>query len=256
MPITLAHPIAAVPFARWFPLPALVAGSIAPDVGYYLPIPVSGTATHSALGVLCWNLPIGLALLLAFRLSAGPAATLVPWRVTLRPPTPSTQTRAAPTLLAIAIGATTHIVWDSFTHTAGFAVRHGDLLRATVIEPHKVYNVLGYVSSLLGTAAVAYLLFRHARRVRPDRVVSPARRRILGAALLSAPLLGAALAVGDPITRVSTYDLVRHVLVGATQATICAWIGYAAWWHLVLSGRRGRGPEAERGSGFRPRARR
>ncbi|MEV0550892.1 DUF4184 family protein [Nocardia salmonicida] len=70
MPITFAHPVAVLPFARYLPLPALVAGSIAPDVVYYLPGPLSGTTTHSVVGVLCWDLLIGLVLLVAFRLSA------------------------------------------------------------------------------------------------------------------------------------------------------------------------------------------
>lgn len=230
MPITLAHPIAVLPFARYLPVPALVAGAIAPDVVYYLPLPLDGSATHSPLGLLSWNLLLGLALLAAFRLSAPPALALSPYRVsrsTPAPPRPGGQPMA--TILALAVGAMTHLLWDSATQTAGFAVRHWELLRAPVLEPHRVYNVIGYLSSLVGTAVVAVLLVRNAHRHTPG-MARPWRRVIL-TVLVAAPVLGAVLAVDDPVTRTSGYDLVRHVIVGAAQGLGCAWTVYAlGWW--------------------------
>ena len=38
MPFTLAHPAAVLPLRRWLWFPGLVAGAVAPDVGYYLPV--------------------------------------------------------------------------------------------------------------------------------------------------------------------------------------------------------------------------
>lgn len=229
MPITFAHPVAVLPFARYLPLPALVAGSIAPDVVYYLPGPLSGTTTHSVVGVLCWDLLIGLVLLVAFRLSAGPASALLRLSPSSSPDSRSAGLEAVSTVTAIALGAATHVVWDSLTQTTGFAVQHSALLRTSVIEPHKTYNVLGYLSSLAGTAALAYLVVRRTRRtVRTP----PWTHRAVVAVLLAAPVIGAALAVDDPVTLVSTYDLIRHTIVGAAQATVVAWAVYAALWHL------------------------
>ncbi|MFE6925131.1 DUF4184 family protein [Nocardia sp. NPDC057663] len=230
MPITLAHPLAVLPFRRFFPLPALIAGSVAPDAVYYLPIPVSGSMTHSPFGVLGWDLAIGLALLPAFRLSAGPAAALLPYRVVL-PVHSGAWCRASSTIIALALGATTHIVWDSFTQTAGFAVQHWELLRAPVLEPHKAYNVLGYASSLVGTAVLAYILVRRARR-RPPTM--PARwRRVVITVLLLAPVAAVASAIDDPVSRTSTYDLIRHTIVGAAQGLGCAWMIYLLLWHIA-----------------------
>ncbi|MGY0498037.1 DUF4184 family protein [Nocardia sp. FBN12] len=229
MPITFAHPIAVLPFARYLPLAALVAGSIAPDVVYYLPGPLSGTTTHSVVGVLCWDLLIGLGLLLAFRLSVGPASTLLRLAPAATADSGSARFQVVATVAAIVLGATTHVIWDSFTQTSGFAVQHWDLLRTSAIEPHKTYNVLGYVSSLAGTATLAYLLVRRTRRP----VCAPTwSHRAVVAVLLAAPVIGAALAVDDPITRVSTYDLIRHTIVGAAQATVAAWTTYAVLWHV------------------------
>ncbi|MFD4432109.1 DUF4184 family protein [Nocardia sp. NPDC058497] len=234
MPITLAHPVAVLPFVRHFPVSALVAGSIAPDVVYYLPVPLSGSTTHSPLGVLSWDLVIGLALLPAFRLSAAPAAALLPYRVVLPAPVHSgVWRRASSTIIALMLGAMTHIVWDSFTRTTGFAVQHWDLLRAPVLEPHKAYNVLGYASSLVGTAVLAYVLVRRTRRRSPTMPV-PRRRAVL-TILLLAPVVAAASAVDDPVTRTSTYDLIRHTIVGAAQGLGCAWTIYLLLWHVTTA---------------------
>ncbi len=229
VPITFAHPVAVLPFARHLPLPALVAGSVAPDVVYYLPICLSGSTTHSAAGILWWDLLIGFALILAFRLSAGPAADLVALTCS-----PAADSRSSPrvvvsTVAAVLLGATTHVVWDSFTQTDGFAVEHWALLRTSVIEPHKTYNVVGYVSSIAGTALLAWLVIRHARRTLPTSIWSV---RPVVVVLLAAPALGAVFAVDDPITRASTYDLIRHTIVGAARAAIGGWAIYAALWHL------------------------
>ncbi|MFD6400850.1 DUF4184 family protein [Nocardia sp. NPDC060249] len=247
MPITFAHPVAVLPFARHLPLAALVAGSIAPDVAYYLPISLSGSATHSVAGVLWWDLLIGLALLVVFRLSAGPATALLPLSL---PSSRASRPRGLdviPTVIAVLLGAATHVIWDSFTQTAGFAVQHWDLLRTSVIEPHKTYNVLGYVSSLAGTATLAYLLVRRARRT---TVTATWMRGAVTVVLLAAPVIGAVLAVDDPVARASTYDLIRHMIVGAVRATAGAWAIYAALWHIragrVRSSRRVSAAEGER----------
>ncbi|MFE7717579.1 DUF4184 family protein [Nocardia rhizosphaerihabitans] len=234
MPFTLAHPLAVLPFRRFLPLPALIAGSVAPDVVYYLPIPVSGSTTHSPLGVLGWDLVIGLALLSAFRLSAGPAAALLPYRVVLPAPVHcGAWHRASSTIIALVLGATTHIVWDSFTQTGGFAVQHWDLLRAPVLEPHKAYNVLGYASSLVGMAVLAYVLVRRTRR-HPPTMPAPWRRAVL-TVLLLAPVAAAASAVDDPDTRTSTYDLIRHTIVGAAQGLVITWTISLLLWHVTTA---------------------
>ncbi|WP_280218566.1 DUF4184 family protein, partial [Nocardia neocaledoniensis] len=126
MPITFAHPVAVLPFARWLPLPALVAGAVAPDVVYYLPVPLSGSVTHSMVGVPVWDLLIGVGVLAAFRLSAGPAAALFPFRLAL--PTPRYSggpgRRAASIVVAVVVGAAPPMGGGCWTQTAGFAVKH------------------------------------------------------------------------------------------------------------------------------------
>ncbi|MFE3319758.1 DUF4184 family protein [Nocardia sp. NPDC059195] len=244
MPITFAHPIAVLPFARHLPLAALVAGSVAPDVVYYLPVSLSGSTTHSVIGILWWDLLVGLVVLSAFRFSEGPAGALLPLSLSVPAGSGRAWRGVARTVTAVLVGAATHVLWDSFTQTTGFAVQHWDVLRTTVVEPHKTYNVLGYVCSLAGTAALAYLLVRRTRRT---AAASMRWRWAVIAVLLAAATIGAGLSVDDPVTRVSTYDLVRHTIVGAAQATACAWVIYAVLWHIGASRARpsGRADAAE-----------
>ncbi|GAD87656.1 DUF4184 family protein [Nocardia asteroides NBRC 15531] len=282
MPITFAHPAAVLPFGRYLPMGALVAGALAPDVGYYLPIPVD-VNTHSLTGLLGVDLVLGLALLLGFRFSAGPAAALFPYRVALPVPLVTRPSADAPAdgvdrsasrstgrsagssrhrirlpprrsaagswcgmgaiVVAIWVGAATHLAWDSCTQTAGFVVRHWAALRAPVIGPHRVYNVVGYVSSVLGSLVLAWYVVRHARRESTVRSLFP-RRSVL-VILCAATALGATIAVDDPVTRTSAYDLVRHTIVGAAQGLGCAWTIYAVLWHVTTAGSRRRAPTAE-----------
>ncbi|WP_446221846.1 DUF4184 family protein [Nocardia sp. IBHARD005] len=235
MPITFAHPVAVLPFARHLPLPALVAGSVAPDVVYYLPVSLSGSVTHSVIGILWWDLVIGLVVLSAFRVSEGPAGALLPFSLSVPADSGPAWRSAVRTVAAVLVGAATHVLWDCFTQTTGFAVRHWDVLRTTVVEPHRTYNVLGYVCSLAATAALAYLLVRRTRRACRTASASLRWRWVFVAVLLAAATTGAGLAVGDPVTRVSTYDLVRHTIIGAAQAAACAWVIYAVLWHIGAS---------------------
>ena len=65
MPFTPSHAVAILPFART-PLPAaaLVIGSMAPDLQYFVPLGLTRHASHSWPGIITIDLPIGIAALL------------------------------------------------------------------------------------------------------------------------------------------------------------------------------------------------
>ncbi|MFC4123457.1 DUF4184 family protein [Nocardia rhizosphaerae] len=251
MPFTLAHPVAVLPFARLLPLPALIAGSIAPDAVYYLPIPFDGSLTHSATGVFGPDVLVGLALLLAGRISVAPARGLFASRLSL----PRQAISGGPVLLAgsivlaVVLGAATHVAWDSCTQATGFAVRHWPLLRTRVHGPHLTYNILGYLSSVLGTATLGYVLFRRRHRQLPTLPATV--RRPIRLALLVALVLGAGAAIDDPAARTSTYDLIRHTAVGGARAAAAAWLTYLVVWYCVLRHGLGLGLTEQCGPGSR-----
>ena len=120
MPFTLAHPAAVLPLLRGALVgAALVAGSLAPDVPYFLVdlgIPnsaqawyepfLNGTTSHSLAGVLTVDLPAALVLYLA-------------WLLVCRPLCGKPAARAGVGWIAVSLllGIATHLVWDELTWT-------------------------------------------------------------------------------------------------------------------------------------------
>ncbi|MCU1641859.1 MAG: hypothetical protein JWN03_2134 [Nocardia sp.] len=219
MPFTLAHPAAILPLRRALWFPGLVAGSIAPDIPYYIPVGAEAEFTHSLLG-LPLDLILGMSLLILAWLVHRPLLALLGKSAT---PPRTTPWRAT---LAIPVGALTHLAWDSFTHTNGIAVRHWEILRESVIGPHRVYNVFGYISSAAGVLILTWYAARWYRASAPAPP-APQRNWILTGLLLAA-VIGALLASSDPIVHVSLYDCVRHLLVAATQGAVLTFTAWAA----------------------------
>ncbi|UGT41391.1 DUF4184 family protein [Nocardia yamanashiensis] len=236
MPFTLAHPAAALPLRHRLPLPGLIAGTLAPDVVYYLPISMP-LPTHSLAGTVTSDLTVGLLLLAAlFGVAADPLTALAPdgWRRRIREP--EWDVRQLPRLAAAVVaGAITHVCWDSLVQRDGALVARWPWLRSTVIEPHKLYNVLGYLSSIGGLLALAFAAAGWYRRTppgppRPGLGRGP-RRWVLG---------GTGVFVAFGVTHALTayvrsggYDLVRAALVGAIRWGAVAFAIYAVAWHLV-----------------------
>ncbi|WP_194852753.1 DUF4184 family protein [Nocardia sp. SYP-A9097] len=222
MPFTLAHPAAVLPLARKLWLPGLVAGSIAPDVPYFLPVGVDGELTHSLLG-LPVDLALGVALLALGWVIHRPILGLLGKAAT---PPRTTWWRA---VAAITVGIPTHLAWDAFTHTDGPVVQHWELMREPVVGPHRVYNVIGYLSSIGGLLVLAWFSARWYHRAQPGPTAAQRNWVLTGIALVAAA--GALLASTDPVVDISLYDAVRHLLVGAIQSAAVAF----GVWALVAS---------------------
>lgn len=234
MPFTLAHPAAVLPLLRSPHFPALVAGSLAPDVVYYLPISMP-VRTHSPAGVLTADLLIGLVLLTVGRWLADPLTALASegWRRRIPPRRASI--RSGPAVFAVVVGACTHVLWDSVTQTGGAAVRRWEWLRGTVVEPHRVYNVLGYASSIGGLLALAVVAARWYRRT-PPGPARPGLARGPRRWVLTGTVLFVAFGVTHALTayvQPSGYDLLRGALIGAMRWGAVAFAMYAVAWHLA-----------------------
>lgn len=206
MPFTLAHPAAVLPLRRLgvaLALPPLVAGSMAPDLPYFLPLPGSLRGwTHSLGGAFTIDIVLAVGLLLFGLFVAVPVAALLParWAVLARSWTASAWPRSATGLLswyaALVAGALTHVVWDAFTHPDGWVVQRWSFLRREVTGL-PVEQWLQYVFSGLGMAVVAYGLWRAAGRVSaaPTGSQSAARRVLLVGAIVGAGVVGGVLKV-------------------------------------------------------------
>src|ERR1700679_114986 len=143
MPFTFAHPAAILPirsrFKKWIPLVPLVVGSLVPDAGYYLPMPEHYKETaHTFLGTLLPSLLVGSIVLLIFYWIAPEIVFLLPSPLRealepeLRPHRAISLREVLMAACGVALGAETHVLWDSFTHSTGWAVRRVPLLRGTL----------------------------------------------------------------------------------------------------------------------------
>ncbi len=209
MPFTPSHVAAALPLKGWLgpraDFAALAIGSMAPDLPYFLGLPLERAATHSLPGVLWFGLPMGLLTLLTWRsLLRRPARMLAPQsfgrRIPLAPPPAPTPVVAAS---SVALGALTHVLWDAFTHGNGFAVEELPILGQSLgslptYELH-AYRFLQHGSTLLGGVALIVAARRWRERlpalVRDDGVHAGTRQAARLATLLLPPLAGLAYAL-------------------------------------------------------------
>jgi uncharacterized protein DUF4184 len=171
MPYAFAHPAAVVPIAKALgrnAVPsALAVGSMIPDAWYLVPFLDRGDS-HDALGVLWFCLPAGLIVYAAFHLIfKQPMLALLPRNLAARLAAWTTPGLPAVPFLSVLVsllaGIATHLVWDAFTHTG-----HLPVLETKVFAGVRVHQLLQHGSTLLGTAFLAWWLWRKLRATKPQ----------------------------------------------------------------------------------------
>jgi len=162
MPFTLSHAAAALPFRKFKPVwPALVIGTFAPDLQYFIWISEEDRSGHHYPDVLIFTLPLALLVLWAFEcIVKGPVIELLPSGLQRR-----MQDKIAPLsfwgwrrfsaiVFWIAVGIATHLVWDQFTHGHSRLAAYWSLLRMkvplTFPHPMLLAGVLQDASTILG----------------------------------------------------------------------------------------------------------
>jgi hypothetical protein len=225
MPWTFAHPAAVIPLRRYCPrllnFPALVIGSVIPDLGYHILRKDIASFAHSLEGSFLVCLPAGLLLLGVLCLLRKPIWYLLPepHRSAFSPMVAATLALRPATVLqagiSVLIGAWTHIAWDLFTHSNGWVTLRVALLQAPVFHLGRVdfplYHVLQHLSSYLGVAAIVIIYWRWLRRARVT--VAYFQREDIWRSLLLAASAAAAILTG--------------VTLAATAAE--SYQGYFAW---------------------------
>ena len=178
MPVTFSHPAAVVPFTRiGCVFSALVVGSMVPDTWHMVPDLLHRADTHSLVGQFTYTLPVGLVILALFHhFLKMPLFTLMPRGMQAQLLTIAQHRfrwwplpRFALIAFSIWMGGITHIFWDSFTHSNGWAVRSWAPLRAVVYvsnnsymgrEPITVSYILQHISSIFGVLVLVLLYQR------------------------------------------------------------------------------------------------
>jgi hypothetical protein len=169
MPFTFSHPAIVFPikklFGKYLSLSALIIGCISPDFEYFLRMRINSHYSHHLINGLLFNLFIGLILLFIFHeLVKKSLIDNLPnyfqirlqkvrnfdWLVYFKQ-------NITATLLALIIGAYTHIIWDMFTHKGGYFVELLQLESNFFHFSYPWYKVLQHGSSIIGGLIIIYL---------------------------------------------------------------------------------------------------
>ncbi len=175
-------------------------GTVAPDLAYFLPVPVEREESHSLAGLFWFCLPVGLLAYVAFYVAVAPLLVeLLPWRVQVavhgwadgRLP----RATLAAVFVSLLVGAVTHIVWDSFTHSDGFVVVVVPALSEALFTwqgyTFYVFKLLQHGSTFMGGIILAWWGYTKLPQPPVESGARPPLRRL--AALAALLILGPAL---------------------------------------------------------------
>ncbi len=234
--------MAVLPLTWWrrLDVTCLVIGSMAPDFEYFVRFQQSSSISHRWIGLLIWNLPITLILAVVFhRVVKWPLVLVAPRFIARRGAAFAKRPWAQPWTLGFVgvcagsalIGATTHLLWDGFTHSDGFITPHVAVLRTPVELPvfgeMILHRVLQHVSTLVGSLVVAIVVARALYRIAPIEL--PPRPRVWPRLLALASVgTGAVLAQLFRHWRTGDYGafvviVISGALAGALVASIALW---------------------------------
>ena len=170
MPFTLSHAAAALPFRRFKPIwPALVIGTFAPDLQYFILISDEDRSGHRFPQVVLFTLPLALIVLWIFEwIVKCPAIELLPSAVQRRlqhkiePLSFWGWKRLGSIPLWMTIGIATHFCWDEFTHYHSWMSDHLPLLHVVIpvpfVHPMTLLKILQHASTVLGFLVVCVWL--------------------------------------------------------------------------------------------------
>lgn len=257
MPFTLAHPAAVLPLARRPLVPAaLVAGALAPDVPYFLPLPrsagswyepfVNATTTHAWPGALTVAVPSAALLLGLWWLVHAPLRALVasgpgePGERRERggagaPPGAAsgfTSRAAAWLVVSLVLGVLTHVVWDAFTHGDGALVQRVAWLREPLVSGVPAARVLQHLSTAAGLLVLALWAGRRLlawRRAGGRPVLG--RLQVVGVgAVVAAGTAGAVVGALGATGSGAEAVLSAAAKDGGTAFVLIGFVVSAAWW--------------------------
>jgi hypothetical protein len=265
VPLTIAHPAAAVPLRRVLGragvVSALAIGSIVPDLHYFLPLPVSRESTHSLPGLFWFCLPVGWVSYLAFHQALKqPLLALLPtawqerlWPLIYRRPSPPPAPWWAVSI-SLVIGALTHTIWDALAHGIDPVVAVFPVLDVLLFKvwgyPVYVHRVVLHGSSLIGTLLILRWSLRWMRRAPPAGSAPPPRLSPVLRGAVFGGLVGLAALTALPDWQVPSRVTLRSLQrsVGKVAAPALAAFGtgvllYCAAWHCLRVVQRVEGPE-------------
>ena len=176
-----------------------------PDFEYLIRLSPVSKYGHTIVGLFTFCLPVGLLVYFLYEyVLRTPLLDLVSnqHRHDVDSPTPRLSGASFGWIcLSVVVGAATHVIWDSFTHRAGYFVLAWPVLSTELLSfgglTVRVFNVLQHGSSLIGLAVLGAVGLSSLRRRRSndsgdvDGWLHIRWRRL--AAILTISLVGGAL---------------------------------------------------------------
>jgi hypothetical protein len=164
VPYTLSHPAAVLALGRtWFPMAAMVFGSVVPDFPMFGLTPWSYDFAHSWTGVMTADVVAGVVLTVLWVLlvrDAMAAAAPANLRRRLRPAAAYAARDWWLVVPSAAIGAVTHLAWDDVTHGGRWGARHLAWLNQDHLGIEGIHWAQGGSSVVGGTVVVVYVVRR------------------------------------------------------------------------------------------------
>lgn len=175
MPLTFSHPAIVLPAKylpeRWVSMTALIVGSVTPDFEYFIRLREESFYTHTWMGMLWLDLPLGLLLTFIyhylvrdlftcnipafFRKRFSPYMNFNWWNYFKH--------HFFIVIICLLIGIASHLFWDSFTHPGGHFVREIPALKqSTNIWGERMQNarLVQTISTIVGAVIILFAIMR------------------------------------------------------------------------------------------------
>lgn len=170
MPWTFSHPAVVFPLkhsklGKFLNLPALVIGSVSPDLFYSVGLFKLATKAHHFIGWFYTAFPLCIVLFIISSMLSKPLEQILPIPIKL-----CKEWKLSNYIIivfSLFIGAATHILWDGFTHETGSFVRDIHFLQYNLFEMMtnrqelRVYKILQYLGSLFGLIYLCMIYRRY-----------------------------------------------------------------------------------------------
>lgn len=246
MPFTPAHIAAVLPLAssptirRWLDPWALALGAMVPDLPIFLPFLPERMDWHSLEGVLTLDLVSVLVLLGVFHaVFREPLIALLPPALGGRAAALTPSYRVLPIIAGAVVGASSHVLWDSFTHSTAAAFWGWSGFDHEVLGVISLFRLLQYGSSVVGLAIVVWWVWRGLARMPaaavPERLVISQRVRMGVLSACAVGIMAGAFVwplVDEPSPALGLASVITKTGAGTVVGLGFVLIRYAAVWQV------------------------
>lgn len=210
-------------------MPALVVGCISPDFPYLINLTTVPAPGHTLAGLVPYCLPPSLIVLAVwYRWIERPILSL--FRIQASPKPDSAASFILLAAVAVLVGAATHALWDSSSHSAAWLVQQNAWLRYEVANiPLYMWNQnLGGIFGSLGI-----LLWYLCWRTRATDPTPSTKHYFVAVGIFSTLMIGFAFLANAIHGSESTFQYAVRSAVGALTGIGLGAVAYSAWAHFA-----------------------